>query len=169
MLWRFRGLPHYMAAQGDRLSLPRILTDRTRHNAEGHKVSALLAQLCDRYHKARKEDGHPVLYPTELAQVEACLGQCERESEKLHALAATAQAMIDEARAAFRLEPLHRRFSVRCEPDAEPTAPADRVPVRTNGRHAQRATHPAELLLSSKPPAEVSRLLAETGTAPLVQ
>src|SRR4051812_30808989 len=38
MSWRFRGTPHYLSAQGDRLGLSRILTDRARFNPEIHRV-----------------------------------------------------------------------------------------------------------------------------------
>ena len=90
-MWRFRGSPHYIDQQGDRLGLSKILTDRARHNPEIYRVSVLLGQLCERYHRAPKDGGRAVVFPAELAQIRGTLGQCEQELEKLHVLAAAAK------------------------------------------------------------------------------
>ena len=58
-MWRFRGTPYYLDAQGDRLGLSKVLTDRARHNPEVYRVSVLLGQLCERYQRARKKEGRP--------------------------------------------------------------------------------------------------------------
>ena len=131
-MWRYRGTPHYLDRQGDRLGLPRTLTDRAKHNAEIYKASVLLGQLCERWHKARKEDGVPVFLDSELEQVKGTLGQCELEAKKLHALAATAATMIDEAWRAFGLEPPARPFAVSCELDKPPR------PTAANGDAAAK-------------------------------
>ena len=55
--------PHYLNQQGSRLGITQVLADRARNNQEIYRVSVLLSQLCERYHKARKEDGRPVLPP----------------------------------------------------------------------------------------------------------
>jgi NAD(P)-dependent dehydrogenase (short-subunit alcohol dehydrogenase family) len=117
MLWRYRGTPHYLAQQALRLGMTPVLADRARSNQEIYRVSVLLAQLCERYHKARKEDGKPILAMTELAQVRGTLQQAEQECSKLHALAATAAAMIDEAYSAFETEQPPRHFAVLCDFD----------------------------------------------------
>jgi hypothetical protein len=114
-MWHYRGTPHYLNTAAAKLGLSQVLADRARHNPEIYRCSVLLAQLCERYHRARKEDGRPVFYPTELGQIEGTLGQAEEEAAKLHALAKAAAAMIDEAREAFELEPAGRPFAVRCE------------------------------------------------------
>jgi hypothetical protein len=132
-MWRFRGTPHYLNAQGDRLGLSRVLTDRARHNAEIHRVSVLLGQLCERYHRAPKEGGKAVVFPTELAQIRGTLGQAEQELEKLHALAAGAAAMLDEAHEAFGLAPPERAFRVWCLYD-EPAESPDCRPIRKMAR-----------------------------------
>ena len=59
---------------------------------------------------------------TELAQVRGTLQQAEQECTKLHALAATAAAMIDEAYQAFGTEQPPRHFAVLCDFDT-PTIP----------------------------------------------
>jgi hypothetical protein len=112
MLWRFRGTPHYLGQQASRLGVTQVLADRARNNQEIYRVSVLLAQLCERYHKARKEDGRPILAGTELAQVRGTLQQAEQECAKLHALAATAADMIDEAYRAFGTDQPPRHFLV---------------------------------------------------------
>ncbi len=112
MLWRFRGTPHFLGQQASRLGVTPVLADRARNNQEIYRVSVLLAQLCERYHKARKEDGRPVLAMTELAQVRGTLQQAEQECTKLHALAATAATMIDEAYEAFFEKAPARHFAV---------------------------------------------------------
>ncbi len=117
MLWRFRGTPHYLGQQAVRLGVTPVLADRARNNQEIYRVSVLLAQLCERYHKARKEDGRPMLPAPELAQVRGTLLQAEQECSKLHALAATAATMIDEAYAAFETEQPTRHFAVLCDFD----------------------------------------------------
>jgi hypothetical protein len=122
MLWRFRGTPHYLGQQASRLGVTPVLADRARNNQEIYRVAVLLAQLCERYHKARKEDGRPVLPLTELAQVRGTLQQAEQECAKLHALAATAATMIDEAYAAFGTKKPRRTFEVLSDFDP-PTIP----------------------------------------------
>jgi hypothetical protein len=117
MLWRFRGTPHYLAAQARRLGMTQVLADRARNNQEIYRVSVLLAQICERWHAARREDDRPVLHVTELAQVRGTLQQAEQECAKLHALAATAAAMIDEAYEAFNTEQPPRHFAVLCDFD----------------------------------------------------
>ncbi len=117
MLWRFRGTPHFLGQQASRLGVTPVLADRARNNQEIYRVSVLLAQLCERYHKARKEDGRPVLPMTELAQIRGTLQQAEQECTKLHALAATAAAMIDEAYEAFDGKAPGRHFAVLCDFD----------------------------------------------------
>ena len=128
-MWRFRGTPYYLDAQGDRLGLSKVLTDRARHNPEVYRVSVLLGQLCERYHQAPKEGGRAMVLPAELAQIRGTLGQCEQELQKLHALAAAAQAMVDEAHAAFGLDAPRRPFRVRCDFDDLPN-PADLTPIK---------------------------------------
>jgi hypothetical protein len=128
-MWRFRGTPHYLDAQGDRLGLSKVLTDRARHNPEVYRVSVLLGQLCERYHRAPRQEGRAVVPPAELAQIRGTLGQCEQELEKLHALAAASQAMVDEAHQAFGLDVPERRFRVKCDFDDLP-APADLTPIK---------------------------------------
>jgi hypothetical protein len=116
-MWRFRGSPHYLDQQGDRLGVSKILTDQARHNAEMYRVSVLVGQLCERYYRTPKEGGRAIVFPAELAQVQGTLGQCEQELEKLHVLAAAAQAIIDEAHRAFGIAPPGRHFRVRCDFD----------------------------------------------------
>lgn len=123
-MWRFRGTPHYFDVQANRLGLSKDRLREAWGNAELHRVSGLLGQLCERYHRAPREDGRAVMIPSELAQIQATLGRCERELEKLHALAATAEAMLEEAHDAFGLECPRRRFRVRCDSD-EPVAPVE--------------------------------------------
>jgi hypothetical protein len=137
-MWRFRGTPYYLDAQGERLGLSKVLTDRARHNPEVYRVSVLLGQLCERYHQAPKQDGRAVVLPAELAQIRGTLGQCEQELEKLHALAAAAQAMVDEAHQAFGLDLPERRFRVKCDFDDLPE-PADLTPIKLTGARTAKA------------------------------
>ena len=137
-MWRFRGTPYYLDAQGERLGLSKVLTDRARHNPEVYRVSVLLGQLCERYHRAPKEGGRAVVPPAELAQIRGTLGQCEQELEKLHALAAASQAMVDEAHGAFGLEVPGRHFRVRCDFDDLP-APADLTPIKVTRDRTAKA------------------------------
>ena len=133
-MWRFRGSPHYIDQQGDRLGVPKILSDRARHNPEIYRVSVLTGQLCERYHRAPKDGGRAVVLPAELAQIRGTLGQCEQELEKLHVLAAAAQAIVDEAHRAFGLTLPDRRFRVRCDFD-DLAEPAELAPEAAHTAH----------------------------------
>jgi hypothetical protein len=116
-MWRYRGTRHYLDQQAKRLGITPVLADRCRHNQEIYRVSVLLAQLSERYHKARKEDGKAVLLTTELEQIKGTLLQCEQALQKLHLLAATSEAMLDEAWCAFGPPVTKRPFVVRCDHD----------------------------------------------------
>jgi hypothetical protein len=116
-MWRFRGSPHYLDHQARRLGITQILADRARHNPEIYRLSVLLAQLSERYHRGRKENGKPVFYMTELAQIKGTLEQCELELQKLHLLAAAADTMLGDAWHAFSLEPPKRSFGVSSDLD----------------------------------------------------
>ena len=139
MSWRFKGTPVYLDVQGDRLGLSKVLTHRGRTNAEIHRVSVLLGQLCERLHRlGRSEDGSLRIQPSEKAQVAATLGQADEESAKLHALAAAAQAMIDEAYTAYGIEVPPRHHRVGCDFD-DLTSPADLAPIHLDLRSARAA------------------------------
>lgn len=111
-MWRFRGSPHYLDQQAKRLGITQVLADRARHNPEIYRVAVLLAQLSERYHGARKENGQPVFYQTELAQIKGTLEQCELELQKLHMLAAASDAMLADAWQAFGFPKRSRMFEV---------------------------------------------------------
>ena len=72
----------------------------------------LLGQLCERWHKARKEFNRPVLGQLEVNQVVGTLGQAEDRCKKLHMLAAAAAAMIDDAYKAFGIVRPKRIYEV---------------------------------------------------------
>jgi hypothetical protein len=116
-MWRFRGSPHFLDAQAARLGLPKVLADRARHNPEIYRVQVLIAQLCERFHKARKENGRPVFGKPELAQVRGTLEQAELELQKLHMLAAASAAMLDETWKAFEFAVPNRPYAVSCNYD----------------------------------------------------
>jgi hypothetical protein len=115
IVWRYRGNPHYLDQQAKRLGITPVLADRCRHNQEIYHMSVLLSQLSERYHEARKENGKPILHPAERDQIKGTLGQCEQDLQKLHLLAATAGAMLDEAWLAFGLPTITRPFLVSCD------------------------------------------------------
>jgi hypothetical protein len=121
-MWRYRGTPPYLSQQANRLGISQVLADRARHNAEIHRCSVLLSQLCERYHRARKEDGRLLIGGAELAQVTGTLAQVEQECGKLHVLAAAAADMLDEARRAFGIPVPPRHYLFLSDFD-EPTIP----------------------------------------------
>ena len=116
-MWRFRGTPHYLDQQAKRLGITQVLADRARSNPEIYRVAVLLAQLSERYHNARRENGQPVFYQTELAQVKGTLEQCELELQKLHMLAAASDAMLADAWQAFGFPKQSRIFEVNTAVD----------------------------------------------------
>jgi hypothetical protein len=141
-MWRFRGTPHYLNGQAKRLGITQILADRARHNAEIYRVSVLLAQLCERYHRARIQDGMPVFHATELAQIKGTLEQCEQELGKLHALAGSAQSMLDEAWSAFGFKVPPVRRSLQLRPAGQTVHSTVR---RWDRRHLRRSPRQADL------------------------
>jgi hypothetical protein len=116
-MWRFKGSPHYIGKQAERLGITQILADRARNNAEIFRVANLLAQLCERYHAARRENDLPVLGFTERGQIKGTLEQCELELLKLHMLAGTADSMVTEAWRAFGFPVPTRGFRVVSDHD----------------------------------------------------
>jgi hypothetical protein len=111
-MWRFKGSPFYIDKQASRLGITQVLADRARNNSEIYHLASLLAQLADRYHRARKENGAPVFYMTERAQIKGTLEQCELDLQKLHMLAAAADSMLSEAWEAFGFPKPNRIFEV---------------------------------------------------------
>jgi hypothetical protein len=116
-MWRFKGSPYYLDQQAKRLGITQVLADRARSNPEIYRLAVLLAQLAGRYHGARMENGTPVFYMTERAQIKGTLEQCELELQKLHMLAAAADAMLSEAWEAFGFPKPIRIFEVNSVPD----------------------------------------------------
>lgn len=126
MLWHFRGTPAYLKAQGDRMGLDPILIDQARHSREIHYLSTILGQLHERYRSAIKGTLSEVagLPPRDLAPIKASLEQGVRVRDKLHALAAASDDMLDEAYAAFGLTPPDRSTRVVCDYDSTEPTPA---------------------------------------------
>jgi len=125
IMWRFRGSPHYLDAQAKRLGVAESIASRARHNAEIFRVQVLLAQLSERYHRAPKENGEPRFGGPELAQIKGTLEQAELEVQKLHMLAASAAAAVDEAAAAFHCTLTPRPYELLCEYDTPRLPPRD--------------------------------------------
>lgn len=119
-MWRFRGTPSYLDRQAARLGITQVLADRARNNSEIYRLGVLLAQLAGRYHAARHENGVPIFYPIERAQIKGTLDQCELELQKLHMLAGAADAMLEEAWSAFGFDSPDRPYEVSCESDFPP-------------------------------------------------
>ncbi len=129
--YHYRGVPSFLDVQAKRLGISPVLRDRARHNKEIYHLSVLLAQLCERYHKARKENGRAVFGAMEMRQIEGTLQQGEHDLEQLFMLAAAADAMLAEAYDAFGLRAPERGYSVA---DLEQlTAPAQRFGDGTVG------------------------------------
>jgi hypothetical protein len=116
-MWRFRGTPHYLAAQGRRLGISSKLTDQARHSKEIYGISVLLAQLCERYHRLKAGDDSRPIPARDLAEVRGTLSLCELDADKLHALAAASHTMLDEAYLEFGLPLPERHFCVMCDFD----------------------------------------------------
>jgi hypothetical protein len=112
-MWRFKGSPHYLDKQARRLGITQVLADKARHNPEIYRLAVLLGQLCERYHRARKENGKPVFYTTELVQINGTLEQCELDLQKLHMLAGAADAMLCDAWQAFGFAKPRRSYEVQ--------------------------------------------------------
>lgn len=120
--WQFRGTTYYLDAQARRLGVDQVVAVRARHNAEIYRVSVPIAQLCERYHRAPIVDGATTFGASDLEQIKDTLARCELEVEKLHALAAAAASIVDEAYAAFGLAAPTRAFGVASMFDGEDTA-----------------------------------------------
>lgn len=118
--WRFRGVPHYMNPQGFRLRVAQIIVDRAKDNKEIWRINTLLTQLCEAYHRMRKERPAAIPGPTEKASAMATLAEARRDLDRLHVLAATSEMMITEAYGAFDLTPPEREHWVVSIHDVKP-------------------------------------------------
>jgi hypothetical protein len=138
-LWRFRGSRHYLEECGRPLGVAPILLRHAAHNNEIHRVATLMAQLCERYHAAPKDDGVPCIHPYETAKIQAVLARAEDECAKLHALAQAAAAMIDEAYAAFAFAQPPRSYEAQPPPQPQPQPNGKKAKVK----HEQAPQTPA--------------------------
>jgi hypothetical protein len=120
-MWKFRGIPHYLDQQGDRLGIARTTTDRARHDSSMYRISVLLGQLTEVAANQTRDDGTLVVDHRTAWSARFILRTCEEQLQQLHALAAASRAMIDEAHAAFGLEPPARTFRVQCDTDDRET------------------------------------------------
>ena len=112
-LWRHRGHPDFIDAQGPRLGLPPVETYKARNNKEIHAASTILGQLTGHYHRIRKEGTLPVgMTPQERAQIADTFRHVELEISRLHALAAASVEMANEGYRAFHIPIPARGFSV---------------------------------------------------------
>jgi hypothetical protein len=121
-LWHYNGIPEFLFRQAARLGIGSHQADLARHNKEIHRLSTLVNQLCERYHKARKEDGEPVFGSVEIAGIKETLGACERELEKLHILAASAEEMLRSVYNAFDVDAPDRPFIILAASDDASTS-----------------------------------------------
>ena len=142
--WRHRGGPHYLNCQGSRLRIPQVLVDKSRSNDELFAITQLLNQMCERYHKARKEDGIAILNPPEFAQVKATLAEAQKFSSRLHALAAASADMMDEAWKAFGIPQAPAEFAVWFAHDPKPEQPKQE-PVAEVIQETTQSSNPVEL------------------------
>jgi hypothetical protein len=122
-MWHFRGTPHFLDRQAKRLGVTEALSHRARNNPEIYRCSVILAQLCERCHKARKENGRPVFGFQERSQIEGSLAQVEHELQKLYILAGAAAAMLAEAHAELGIPQRPRHFALMCDFDPPHTLP----------------------------------------------
>ena len=117
MQWHFRGTPNYLRSQADRMGHTEIMADSAGKNTEIHRVSVLMAQLCEALLEGSKENGKPVFHPPELEQISATIGVARREVDKLYMLAAASEAMIQDACEAFELAPPTRPYLLIADAD----------------------------------------------------
>lgn len=111
-MWRFRGSMHYLGRATRRLGLDQTVADQARHNPEFYRLCQLVGTLSERYHRARREDGVPVFYPSELSQIKSIIEQCELELQKLHMLAAASDVILADVWPAFNFHEPERPFGV---------------------------------------------------------
>lgn len=116
-LWHYNGTPEFLHRQADRLRSTHHLAGIAIHNKEVHRISVILNQLCERYHKARKEDGEPVFGAVELVGIRDSFRMCEQELEKLHILAGAADEMLEQAYGAMNIDAPARPFVILAESD----------------------------------------------------
>lgn len=100
--WRFRGVPSYLNPQGLRLRVAQIIVDRAKDNKEIWRINTLLSQLCEAYQSMRKK-GQPVPNDQEKIAANRTLNEARKDADRLHVLAATADAMIGEACEAYEI------------------------------------------------------------------
>jgi hypothetical protein len=134
-VWRFRGAPHYIEQQGERLRLTTQTVKRAVDNKELRWMAGLLSQLSERLVRVFN-NGDVHLDPKEAEAVHSTFLQAEESIARLHLLAASSAHAVDEARAAYNLPPYARPFAVTCEFD--PNLQTNGEVVEPSSPHASK-------------------------------
>jgi hypothetical protein len=140
--WRPQGAPYYLDHQGERLGLSTLITEhpRVKDNRQLSGISMTTSQACSNYFGAARLGDDRTFSAAQRATVMNVLAPCEAEIAKTHVIAAAATQMVDEAYAAFGIEPPHRNFSVTVASDSVPVT-QELVQLRNEvaGLHAEVA------------------------------
>lgn len=128
-IWRYRGTPSYLAKQVFHLGIAQAVVDRMQKSEEIRKFNTILAQLCERYHRYRKEEGVPVVSISDLPAIRATLTEAYRWRDSLIAGASGLDQALDEAYEAFAIDPPVRQCWVETvygkPKEAEATVPEE--------------------------------------------
>ena len=118
-LWRFRGTPHYLGQQATRLGVTPVLADRAATIRKSTGFPFCWRSLRALAQGPQKDGRRSSAWPSSIRS----RGRCRKPSRnaKLHALAATAATMIDEAYKAFNWN--NRRATSRCSPTSRRRPP----------------------------------------------
>lgn len=122
--WRPQGAPYYLDQQRERMGLPALITEhpRVKDNRQLNRISGLTSQVCTNYFQGARHGDSRGFAEHQLATVRAVLVPCEAEIAKTHAIAAASVEMVDEAYAAFGIDPPTRNYRVVVA--SEPVAPS---------------------------------------------
>jgi hypothetical protein len=139
-VWRFRGFPQFLAAQGARMRLPAAYAKKCEVNPELAKISQLLGQLSERFIKGSRLGGISAIQGNDKTSANDAIEICEQSVARLHLVAAAAAQAVDEARAAFG-QSIVREFSVVSEYD-------EIVKSKPNGKSKKAEPDPPDPVLT---------------------
>lgn len=118
--WTCIGARGYLDHQAARFGVSQVTLLKAEQMTELHRVGTLIGQLYGRYQVVRGPNKPDRAFTAEeMKPVHLILAECERPIVRLHAAAAAAQMMIDDARVAFDLEPATRSFGTVAESDQD--------------------------------------------------
>lgn len=130
-VWRHRGAPHYLGIEGRRMALSDMYIKRAGTDSEVWKLNKTISALNESYHGLRsRRAGQLEGFPeSEKAAAAQSIRHAEQSVQMFVCMAAAAQSMVDEANAAYGLDPVERDYQAVCTADLKDAVEAKQAEI----------------------------------------